>query len=454
MNDGHRNTPITGGTIFRFWSPLAATWLMMAAEGPFLAAVIARLAEPKFNLAAYGISFSLALIVEAPIIMLLSATLALVNDPHSFRKMQWFTFSLNTGITAVMLILIHPLIFDFIAGTLIGLPPPVTQLAHTSTALLLPWPAAIGYRRFCQGLLIRYGMTRRVAYGTAVRLTAMSVTALILFHFLDLEGAHVGAAALSAGVVLEAAASRWMANQIMKHLKAERMNGPGNSIQNPGLSYWHITVFYYPLALSSILGLGVAPIVSFFVGHSRMPIESLAVLPVINSLNFIFASLGLSFQEVGVALLHPDPNRYRPLKHFAATLGILLTLGSALIAFTPLSTIWFHHVSGLSPELTRFAVIPYRLMVLLPGLMVLMSFQRSALVQAKLTAAITWATLIEVLGIAAIMISSIYLWNLIGAVAAACAYLCGRTASNLYLIRPYARAMRIRSADTASDVFL
>ena len=29
--------------IIRLWSPLLATWLMMAVEGPFLAAVIARL---------------------------------------------------------------------------------------------------------------------------------------------------------------------------------------------------------------------------------------------------------------------------------------------------------------------------------------------------------------------------------------------------------------------------
>ena len=36
---------LSNRNIFRFWAPLAATWLMMAAEGPFLAAVIARLAD-------------------------------------------------------------------------------------------------------------------------------------------------------------------------------------------------------------------------------------------------------------------------------------------------------------------------------------------------------------------------------------------------------------------------
>lgn len=66
-------------TILTFWIPLAATWLMMSLEGPYLSALIARLAEPKFNLAAYGIAFSLALIIEAPVIMMMSASTALVK---------------------------------------------------------------------------------------------------------------------------------------------------------------------------------------------------------------------------------------------------------------------------------------------------------------------------------------------------------------------------------------
>ena len=77
---------LTYKRIFTFWTPLAATWLMMSVEGPFLAAIIARLAEAKYNLAAYGVAFSLALIIEAPIIMIMSASTALVKDRDSFLK--------------------------------------------------------------------------------------------------------------------------------------------------------------------------------------------------------------------------------------------------------------------------------------------------------------------------------------------------------------------------------
>jgi progressive ankylosis protein len=51
---------------------------MMAAVGPFLAALIARLADPKHNLAAFGVAFSLAVLVESPILMIMGAATALV----------------------------------------------------------------------------------------------------------------------------------------------------------------------------------------------------------------------------------------------------------------------------------------------------------------------------------------------------------------------------------------
>ena len=52
-------------TVYRLWWPLALTWLMMAIEGPFLAAIIARMGESSTNLAAYGIAYAFGLITEA-----------------------------------------------------------------------------------------------------------------------------------------------------------------------------------------------------------------------------------------------------------------------------------------------------------------------------------------------------------------------------------------------------
>jgi len=81
-----QNEELTYRQILVFWIPLAATWLMMATEGPLLAALIARLPDPKFNLAAYGVAFAFAVLIEAPIIMIMSASTALVKDRDSYLK--------------------------------------------------------------------------------------------------------------------------------------------------------------------------------------------------------------------------------------------------------------------------------------------------------------------------------------------------------------------------------
>ncbi len=119
---------VTKWIIFLFWVPLASTWLMMSLEGPFLSAIIARLTEPKYNLAAYGVAFSFALLIEAPIIMLMSAATALVKDFYSYRKLFLFTLYLNIIITILMGILVIPQIFFFLTESVIGLPKKISHL--------------------------------------------------------------------------------------------------------------------------------------------------------------------------------------------------------------------------------------------------------------------------------------------------------------------------------------
>jgi hypothetical protein len=429
--------PLTYKKIFIFWVPLAATWLMMAAEGPFLAAIIARLTDPKFNLAAFGVAFSFGILIESPIIMLMSASTALVKKRNSYIKLRNFSLTMIVICTLIMLIFLTPPVFYFIAQRLIGLPENVAQLTHQACFLLIPWPGAIGYRRFYQGILIRSNLTRRVAYGTMIRLTTMSATAITCYLFFALNGATVGTLSLSIAVCAEALASRIMAHRPVKQLMTEEET---TGAETP-LTYRYITRFYYPLALTSILGLGIHPMVTFFMGRSYMPIESLAVLPVINSLTFLFRSMGLSFQEVGIALMGEKNKHYEKLRNFALFLGIAVVGALSLITFTPLSHIWFHKVSGLSLELTQFARLPAQILSLFPGLTVLISFQRSLLVKNEKTAPITIATSIEVVAIFAILFVAIAVFNPIGAIAAAIAYVSGRLCANIYLFKPFKKSL-------------
>jgi progressive ankylosis protein len=414
--------------IFIFWIPLAATWLMMAAEGPFIAAIIARLAEPKNNLAAYWVAYAFALIIEGPVIMMLSASTALVRSHASFIKLRNFTYTLSAALTVIMGVILIPAIYNFIIFDLMNLTGEVADLTYYALIILLPWPGAIGFRRFYQGILIRNHSTRKVAYGTIIRLFSMASTALILFHF-NINGAWVGAAALSVAVSVEAAASRVMVHSTLKKLAKEL-----SPREEDRLTYRSIYTFYYPLALTSLIGLSVHPLVTFFLGQSRFALESLAVMSVIHSLVFIFRSIGLSYMEVAITFLGDRFERYKQIRKFAVILGTGVLAGMGLIAFTPLTDLWFKVVSGLNNELAAFSILPTRILVIMPALTLVLATQRAILVNGKYTRPITLATIIEIVGIIIILIISIHFMDAIGAIAAAYALVLGRLLSNGFLI--------------------
>ncbi len=416
---------------------------MMAAEGPLLAAIIARLADPKFNLAAYGVAVAFAILVEAPVIMLMSASTALVEDAISFRRLRNFAYALGGVVTAGMGVVLIPPVFRLITQTIIGLDPEVAELTYWALVILLPWPGAIGYRRFYQGLLIRHGKTRLVAYGTVLRLITMTVTALLLYRVDALQGAYVGAAALSAGVCAEAAAGRLMARRTVRGLLATTEPPPDGR----ELSYSRILTFYYPLALTSVIALIVPPMLTFFMGRGRFPVESLAVYPVVHALSFLFRAMGLSYQEVTIALIGKRFEHRREVGWFAVWLGLAASAAFALIAFTPLADVWFLTISGLTPELAAFAITPTRIFVAIPALSVFASLLRGILVIGEHTRPITWATVVEVALIATLFLLANARTDLVGVTVAVIAFTGGRIVGTIILAAAAHRAQQWRPSE-------
>lgn len=415
-------------TIILFWLPLAATWLMMALEGPYIAAIVARMPAAAQSLAAFGVATALAWLVESPIIMLLSASTALVHGRASYLALRRFAFLLNALVTIGMMVLAIPAVFRFVGETLIGLPPEISRLAHVSTVIMIGWPAAIGYRRFYQGILVRHHLTRRVAYGTVVRLATMTVAATTLAMQSSLSGAAIGAIALVSGVVAEAMASRWMAHRLVVTLMQQEEAMAGSL-----LTLRDITRFYYPLALTSILGMALGPLVTFGLGRGRAPLESLAVWPVIQATVFIFRSGGFAYQEVGIALTGRDSEHAPEVRRTAMLLGASSAIALALVAFTPLEVIWFRRVMGLPEELASFAIWPVRLLVLLPALDYLISVQRAGWIIARRTAPVTVATVVEGVILAVVLFLTVGAFGMVGALGGAIAMIAGRLAANGWL---------------------
>jgi hypothetical protein len=293
--------------------------------------------------------------------------------------------------------------------------------------VLVPWPAAIGYRRLYQGLLIRNGRTKVVAYGTIVRLAVVVLSALLYSQILHVEGVIIGALALTTGVLFEAVAVRIMCQPIIREYR-QRPHQDALPLTNA-----EISTFWLPLAATSIIAFLVTPTLSFFMVHSPDPIASLAVLPVVDSFVFLFRSFGFSYQEVGVALIGEKLQNYAVVRKVAIWTVIWTSAVLSLLATTPLIDDVFILLYGLDQRLADFAVWPTIFIIPLPAIAVAYSLYRSVLITGRQNIKVTISTALEVAGITLVMIMLVSFTDMNGALAGAIAMSAGRIASTLYL---------------------
>ena len=131
---------LTPSDVFRTWLPLAASWLLMGFELPLVSAVLARLHDPRIHLAAYGgVVFPLALLIEAPIIMLLAASTALARDRASYAVGRRFMLQAGLGLTGLHALVAFTPLFDLVVGHWMAPPPEVIGPARLGMQLMTPW---------------------------------------------------------------------------------------------------------------------------------------------------------------------------------------------------------------------------------------------------------------------------------------------------------------------------
>jgi len=164
--------------ILWFWLPLFASWMLMTLEGPAISAAINRLPDEVLMLAANGIVVSLSVTIESPIINMLATATALTKDRQSYLLIRKFTIHWMILLTGITLLFGFTGLFDLIVIQVMGIEPVTAEWVRIGMRIMTLWSAAIAWRRFLQGVLIRYNQTRRIAWGTTS--TSRTVTSGVL----------------------------------------------------------------------------------------------------------------------------------------------------------------------------------------------------------------------------------------------------------------------------------
>ena len=318
--------------LLRLYVPLALSFQLMMLEGPSVQWAIGRLSETKINLAAWGLTMQLSLLIESPVIMLLATATALVKNTDTFLALRSFMLRMALWCTVVTAAVAFTPLLDFICLSLLGQPTPIVQAARLPMQLMLLWSAAIAWRRFHQGVLVRQGQTPLVTYGTAIRLAAVLLTALALSSLKVLSGAATAAVAIMLGVLVEALSASSFARPVVRSLPHEHNEEP--------LTQKAIAKFHTPLAMTTLLTLAAQPLTSAAVARLPFATQTLAAFPVVFSALLLLRGWGVAVQEITVAQLKRGTVPEATLSRFASIVGVIFSLAALLLALTPLCRVY------------------------------------------------------------------------------------------------------------------
>lgn len=405
VNHFHRSSPspLPLVKVFQTWWPLAAGWLVMTAEIPLLAAFVARAADPEVHLAAWGLVFPMVLILASPVMMLLAASTALSRDWDSYRRMRRYMVALIVLLTALHGLLAFTPLFDAVIVGLISPPTEIVEPVRLGLRILLPWSLCLAYRRFNNGVLIRFGHPGVVTVGAMVRLASDLAALAILFLVGGMPGIVLASGSIICGVAGEAI---YAGIRVQPVLRNELRRAP--AVQTP-LTLFSFLGFYLPLVMTSLLQIMVQPVATAALSRMPAPLESLAAWPVIYGIIIIFMSAGMAFVEASVVLLD-EPHALGSVRRFAVTLGLSTASILTLLNVTPLAELWLRYISALPPDLIPIAKSSLWLGIPIPLLASMEAYFQGILLHTKRTRGITEAVLLGLLANGTVLVSGV-LWG-------------------------------------------
>ena len=367
----------------------------MALESPVCVGVISRLPAAELNTAAFNILMSIALFMESSIIDLLSTSTTLSKNPKDFALLSRFVWTLVIGTGVLHALVVLTPLYYVVTLHVMGVPLEVAQKARLGLALMVTWAPAIGWRRYRQGLLIRFHRTRMVGYGTAVRVSTVTLVNLVLYFGTKLPGVMIVAIALCSAVLAEAIFAQLSSVDVVrKHLTpgavsdlgrdaaTDDVSGDPMDLTNAaspldfpnvreveseeapnlrggeGLTLKKLIAFHLPLTMTTMVALSGGPIVSAFLSKAPNPVLSLASWQVAFSLLWLFRTITFALPEV-VITLYKDDQSARKLRSFCIRVG-LLTSGVAVVASLLRVDVWFfEHIFSCTPETANLAHLAF-----------------------------------------------------------------------------------------------
>lgn len=374
---------LTNKRLLSFYAPLALSWLCMAAEAPICLAVISRSASGDVKAAAFHVVMAIAIFIEAPVIDLLSTSTTLCRTRSNFEVLRKFVLWLILWVTVLHALVVFTPLYGMLTLGLLHLKPEVADAAHLPLQILALWSAAIGWRRWLQGILIRAGETKAISFGTLLRVLTIGIFAFGLHFGLKVDGLVAAGIGLMASVTVESAFVHWVSRKIIHE-------GVLSVQEGDHLSFGDLARFHFPLTASTSVTLMTGPLLAWALAASPNPIQNAAAFSLASSLIWLFRTATFALPEVVIALSSEAASRPILLKFCLQVGGVLTFIMASFWAFG-LDSAWISGVLGAKPELIPLAKMAFLLSLAFPILGAAASALRGFLTAARETKSRLWA---------------------------------------------------------------
>lgn len=360
----------------------------MTFEGPWIQGVIARKPDSEAQLAAFGLMFSLSILIETPVIMLLATSNALSRNRQAYRILWRFMMGINILVTVVALLMAFTPLLDIYLGDLLNIPPHIIDATRPGMKIMVLWSAFIGYRRFHQGILIRNGHTRHIGYGTVIRIIVSGGVAIGLGAVTQIAGAMIGAFSLILAVLAEVIYTYFVSRADVKRLLETPL-----SKNLKALTYRDALKFHIPLAMTSVITLLIRPFIER--GLAEMPdaTQALAAWPIVFSIMMVMRSGGMAYQEVVISL-NQSQQHHDILRGFTLRLGFGLSIFMVIFTFSPMITFYNNVILDVPENLRDLILLGAQAGILIPLLTTLQSYLRALLMLTDKTSPIYQAMIV------------------------------------------------------------
>lgn len=330
----------------------------MGLEGPISVRVISSIGRngpmEEVWTSAFNALLAISLFVESPVIDLLATSTTLTKGTRSYRVISRFALIMMAVCTVGHLLVIWPPLYQLIAS---DYDPRVRDSLIIPMVVMIPWSAAIGWRRYKQGILIRFGETRVVGIGTFIRMGVMAITGFGLAAFTSHSGVLVAAISLIAAVVAEAVFIHLAAKgAIARHLTQD---------DETDLSMARLAKFHLPLTVTTMMQLGSNFMITQALAQSFDHESSWPAFQVALALMWLQRAVLYALPEI-VITLYSRPGAAKTLWRFAATISMAMSGLMLAMALTGLDKAFFIHVLDKSPAIAAKAHEVFFLSVLIP----------------------------------------------------------------------------------------